>query len=364
MEKKKRVIWNHIPLNDVFTERGKKWKASWQMDCEQNLVSGENFTDSRTITLFFLLDVSQLPPWWLIMQSRLSVAEPRERVWNPKEQLCQVNVHRKICHLRFRCRCSRFHIHSTDNGAAPPHLHGRDGVAFERLARLSEGEKRYYLSSAAVYQTPDEVASSTHQLSHQLEQAKGMTFLQFIRIFFIMARTSRKQIGVDVLSELSFSCHLPSPAGSSRRFPPINGFFSHLNKEGDGFVWYSAVDAGCQMLPSTRLCSSACSFVSYNVWDVKCNTQSDGGSRIGCHSRLKCDCGAPRRVVLDRPRPQRCQGNPLTIWRRCCRGGWRKFGSGQKQTSNSLLCVCECVLVWINWMFDTRLLDYHSIRET
>lgn len=84
---------------------------------------------------FFLLDVSQLPPWWLIMQSCLSIAEPCERVWNPKEQLCQVNVHRKICHLRFRCRCSHFHIHSTDNGTAPPHLHRRDGVALERLAR-------------------------------------------------------------------------------------------------------------------------------------------------------------------------------------------------------------------------------------
>lgn len=98
----------------------KKWKASWQMDCEQHLVSGEDFTDSRTITLFFLLDVSQLPPWWLIMQSCLSIAEPCERLWNPKEQLCQVNVRRnKICHLRFRCRCSRFHIHSTNNGTAP-----------------------------------------------------------------------------------------------------------------------------------------------------------------------------------------------------------------------------------------------------
>lgn len=209
--------------------------------------------------------------------------------------------------------------------------------------------KRYYLSSAVMYQTPDEVASSTHQLSHQLEQAKGMTFLQFIRIFFIIARTSRKQIGVDVLSELSFSCHLPSPAGSSGRFPPINGFFSHLNKDGDGFVWYSAVDARCQMLPLMRLCSS---LLFLWVTMCRCKVQykkSDGTSRIRCHSQLKCGCGASRRVVLDRPRPQRCQGNPLTIWRPCCRGRWRKFGFGQKRTSDSLLCV----FVWINLMFDT-----------
>lgn len=156
---------------------------------------------------------------------------------------------------------------------------------------------------------------STHQVSHRVQQAKAMTFLPFIRMFFIIARTSRKQIGVDVLSQLSFSCHLPSPAGSSGRSPPINGFFGHLNKDADGFVGYSAVDdeiafrAPLQLLFLSFSCQLQCV-------DVKCNSKSDGPSRIRCHSQLKCGRRASRCVGLDRPRPQRRRGNRLTIWKR------------------------------------------------
>lgn len=82
-------------------------------------------------------------------------------------------------------------------------------------------------------------------------------------MFFIMARTSRKQIGVDVLSQLSFSCHLPSPAGSSGRFPLINGFFGHLNKDGDGFVCCGAAD---DEIAFNELVSFVSFRTSHNVW--------------------------------------------------------------------------------------------------
>lgn len=120
MKKKKKAIWNHIPLNDVFTQKGEKSEKHLDKWTVSRIWSVEKISQTHAPLLyFFLLDVSQLPPWWLIMQSCLSIAELRERVWNPKEQLCQVNVHRKICRLRFRCRCSHFHIHSTDDGTAP-----------------------------------------------------------------------------------------------------------------------------------------------------------------------------------------------------------------------------------------------------
>lgn len=110
-----------------------------------------------------------------------------------------------------------------------------------------------------------------------------MTFLPFIRMFFIIARASGKQIGVDVLSRLSFSCHLPSPAGRSGRFPPINGFCGHLNEDVDGCVCHSV--AGGEI--ASDVPAQLLLWRGYNVRGRK----SDGPSRIRCHSRLKCGRG-------------------------------------------------------------------------
>lgn len=155
---------------------GKKWKASWQIDCEQNLVSGGDFHRLTHHYIIFLLDVSQLPPWWLIMQSCLSIAELRERVWNPKEQLRQVNVHRKYVIFASGADCSHLHVHSSQQWRSSSHLHGRDGVASERLARCQGVKTLLPFPQLWCTRPPDEVASSTHQLSHQLEQAKRNDF--------------------------------------------------------------------------------------------------------------------------------------------------------------------------------------------
>lgn len=48
-----------------------------------------------------------------------------------------------------------------------------------------------------------------------------------------------QQITADMLSELSFSCHLRSPAGSTGEYETINDFFGHLDEGGDEFMLLS-----------------------------------------------------------------------------------------------------------------------------
>lgn len=73
---------------------------------------------------------------------------------------------------------------------------------------------------------------------HQLEKQNELRFFNLgpFQDFFIRRCTTTQQISADMLSELSFSCHLRSPAGSSGASAAINDFFCHLDEGADEFM--------------------------------------------------------------------------------------------------------------------------------
>lgn len=77
---------------------------------------------------------------------------------------------------------------------------------------------------------------------HQQEKQNELLFFNlgpFQDFFFIIRCTTTQQISADTLSELSFSCHLRSPAGSSGGSAAINDFFGHLEEGVDEFMLLS-----------------------------------------------------------------------------------------------------------------------------
>lgn len=73
---------------------------------------------------------------------------------------------------------------------------------------------------------------------HQLEKQNELLFFNLgpFQDFFIRRCTTTQQISADMLSELSFSCHLRSPAGNSGGSAAINDFFCHLDEGADEFM--------------------------------------------------------------------------------------------------------------------------------
>lgn len=76
---------------------------------------------------------------------------------------------------------------------------------------------------------------------HQLEKTNELLFFNLdpFQDFFIIRCTTKQQMSADMLSELSFSCHLRSPAGSSGGSIAINDFLGHLEKRVSGFMLLS-----------------------------------------------------------------------------------------------------------------------------
>ncbi len=73
---------------------------------------------------------------------------------------------------------------------------------------------------------------------HQLEKQNELLFFNLgpFRDFFIMRCTTTQQMSADMLSKLSFSCHLWSPAGSSGGSAGINDFLGHFEESDDEFM--------------------------------------------------------------------------------------------------------------------------------
>lgn len=76
---------------------------------------------------------------------------------------------------------------------------------------------------------------------HQLEKQNELLFFNLgpFQGFFIIRCATTQQISSDTLSELSFSCHLRSPAGSSGGAAAINDFFGHLDEDAVEFMLLS-----------------------------------------------------------------------------------------------------------------------------
>lgn len=101
--------------------------------------------------------------------------------------------------------------------------------------------------------------------------------------FFIIRCTTTRQTSADTLSELSFSCHIWSPAGSSGGAAAINDFFGHLDEHTLKFMFLTEL---------TSVSVRALVAAAYYLWyeKIKCNTKVMAKHRIICHSQFKFGC--------------------------------------------------------------------------